>query len=126
MELFEEDRSTASFQPKIFPNFPHDEHIHDQIIYVLNAIGKATRKPGLEKEYKKHSGSDKPINFSIRKMKEAGKLVTAKFNNSWAQTFYGLPEWVEEDKFNIKLFKEENEPSKKDLPNGLSTLEWLK
>lgn len=105
--------------------FPHDEHLHVQIKYVLKHIGRAIRKPDLQIEYKRLSGKDNKLDTAIRKMKIGGKLVTAKYNNTWTQTYYGLPNWVV-IKGDKKVFLEANQPSKQDLPTGLNTLEWIK
>lgn len=123
-EMFNEEPSTGKLQPTFHTNFPHDEHVHDQIIYVIKNIGRAARKPDIQAEYEKLSGKDKKIEFALRKMKEEEKVVGAKFNSAWTQTFYVLPEWISSDG-EKKVIAEQYRPSKKDLPSGLNTLEWI-
>lgn len=105
-------------------DFPVEDLIDDQIIYVFNKLSVARRLPDVENEFKKLSGTDRVISSTARRMKVDGKLVAAKFNNSNRQAFWGLPEWVE----NIegkKTYKEERRPSKSELQSGYNTIEFL-
>jgi hypothetical protein len=107
------------------PGFPRDEGTDEQVIYTLRKIGRAIRKPDLEAEFNKAKGGGTTnLQAALKRMLDEGKLVAAKFKNSWTLVFYGLPEWTEIDGQGKKTFKEEFRPSGKDLPNGFNTINF--
>lgn len=102
--------------------FPIDEGIDNQLIFILQKVGRAIRLPELQKLYTTYSGSDRVIKNSARRMKSDEKLVAAKYNNANTLTFWGLPDWIDivDGKEN---FSEDRRPSKKELPSGYNTVE---
>ncbi|WP_339814186.1 hypothetical protein [uncultured Imperialibacter sp.] len=104
------------------PNFPSQEHLHDQIEFVMRELGRSVRKNDVVKKYEELSPEANSIEWTLRKMRKDEKIIAVKFNGN--QIFYLLPEWVTmvDGK---KAIKEQYRPSKKDLPTGYNTLEWI-
>ncbi|KAA3440588.1 hypothetical protein [Rufibacter hautae] len=109
-----------------YKNFPKDQSLDTQILYLFNEVGRILRISDLEKEYKNTEGNATRVKIEgvCRKLKGKGLLTAARFNSNWTMVFYGLPEWVEVDENGNKTFKEQYRPSKRELPFGYDTIDF--
>lgn len=131
---FELSAGNSTTEMTKYSDFPKEESLQFQIIFLLKKIGRAIRVPNLHEELNKAlagDGSDVTVSTNqIRsytsKLKENGELLKVKFNNSNTLVFIGLPEWFEKDnEGKVTNYKEEFKPLKSDLPFGTNTIELL-
>lgn len=78
-----------------------------QILYVLNALNKATRLSELAKVYKETLSTGKNIDNGIRRLKAQGSVVVVKYNNVNRYSYWGLAEWADKE---IGDFKPQYKP----------------
>lgn len=112
------------------PKFPRNAHLLDQIPYVLQKRGIATKLPTLLDAINEALGGEAEITThqirgNTNKLLESGKLSRVKFNNTNTLVFYLLPDWIETNEEGGKELREEFKPTKQDLPIGVHKIEFV-
>lgn len=113
-----------------YPQFPKDEHLIHQIPYVLKQRGMGTKFPVLQDEINAALRGDVKITEhqlrgNMYKLLEKGDIVRVKFNKSNLLMYYVFPEWIETNEVGDKKLMEQFMPSKKDMPAGIHTIEFI-
>jgi len=103
----------SSLISEYLPDFPVNSSREQQILWIIeNVFGRAAKRTAVESFYYKCLGDKaRTIKFVFRGMVLRGDLIGNKYNSNNKLTYYGLPEWVDENGH----FKTEH------LPSGFGT-----
>ncbi len=129
-EWAEDDKSVTSPAIEALQNknsdFPLNDRQENQILYIVKSeFKKGSKASQIEEALADRIGKEnvKHIINPIRKLKQAKKLVLVKYNSTNKQSFWGLPEWVDEE---AKDFKDEFKPEKSELPYNVFKSEIIR
>ena len=105
--------------------FPISGRSDKQVLWIFNnRISKGSKLNLIQQHYDTLTkGSDlhgKKINNAARRLNKNKKLVMVKYNNVNMSSFWGLPEWIEENDF-----KKEYRPDDSQLPVEIVSSEVL-
>lgn len=92
--------------------FPKGESIESQIVWLFaNVLKKATKMPDVVKAYKDISGKNTNISMEIRNLKKDNKLIKVTYNKYNNSTFWGLPEWADDEDYKPEYISDNDKPS---------------
>lgn len=123
--LFPSIKEKQGVKGEIDQNFPKGSDIKSQILYVLQRLGKAQRYPELQDEYTNLSKSRRNIRKDLIDLRKNGSLVAIKYNNNFAQTYQGLPEWVHDSEVGVAFKDEFLDISSIKFPTGIHRSEKI-
>jgi hypothetical protein len=94
--LGEDVASDSSSEPDIFTDFPVDESLPEQVIFVLDKVGQVMQPKQIERFIKQYDESlrDYAVAEALSRMYKDGRIYRHKYNSN--TNYYGLCDWTDD------------------------------
>ena len=89
-------------------------------LFEKGTIKRAIRRSELQQLFESEYNTKKNVGAGLPKLKKSGKLIMVRYNGQKGNSFWGLPEWIENDQF-----RNEFKPERKYLPENITKFEII-
>ena len=87
-------------------------------LFEKGLIKYAARRSELQETFEREFQSNKNVGAGLPRLKKSGKLIMVRYNGQKGYSFWGLPQWIENNQF-----KDEFKPERKYLPERIMKVE---